>query len=153
MLLKRYYDDDERVIRLEIKHTGSRPEQNFSTSLVAQWLADGLAAIDGNVLTLRTEPAALRYTITRGPGYYCCHTGKRIELTPEAYGDLSLAAIEARKYLQGAKLLGKPSPDKGNPSGYRRSHAYECVLDAAQHARFKAVSGALAPSMTHKAEA
>jgi hypothetical protein len=150
MLLKRHYNADGSVARLELKHTGTHPEQNFSTTLIAQWLGLGLATVSGDVLTLDTEPEPLRYTIVRKPGYYCCHSGKRLDLSPEAYGDPALAAIEARQYLKDAKLLGKASPDANNPAGYRRTHAYECVLDEAQHARFKAVNGALAPSMSHK---
>lgn len=153
MLLKRRYDEDGKVSGLEIKHTGTRPEQNFSTTLVAEWIGSGLASISGDMLLLSTKPEPLRYKILRKPGYYCCHTGKRMEMSPEAYGDPALAAIEGRQYLKDAGLLGKLSPDRNNPSGYRRTHAYECVLDEKQHAKFKAVPGALAPSMSHTMEA
>lgn len=155
MLLKRHYDPasiergDPVLTHVEVKHTGANPEQNFSTSLVLQGKASGLITIVDDQLTLHVKPEALRYTIKRRPGYYCCHDGARIDISPEAFGDPALAAMEAQAYLASHGFAGKASPDKCNPAGYMRLHEFQCVLDAEQHARFKATPGALAPSTTH----
>lgn len=137
------------VAWLEIKHTGSSPRQNFSTSFVAEGMQSGLVSIDekAQTLTIHAKPQDLVYAIKRRPGYYCCHDGKRIEMSPEAYGDPAIAAVEAQQYLKKAKLDGKASPDPQNPAGYARIHCYECELEAAVHAKFKAKPGALAMSM------
>jgi hypothetical protein len=156
MLLKRHYDPESVaagspvVTHLEVKHTGANAPQNFSTALVAEGLRSGFVSLQEDLLTLHAKPEDLRYTIKRRPGYYCCHNGARMELSAEAYGDPSIAAVEAQQYLKANGFDGA-SPDPMNPSGYMRLHQYECELDADQHARFKAVPGALAPSMKQEA--
>ena len=90
-------------------------------------------------------------TSKRRPGYYCSHNGARMDLSAEAYGDPAIAAVEAQQYLKANGFADVASPDPQNPAGYQRLHHYECELDADQHARFKAVPGALAPSMKQEA--
>jgi hypothetical protein len=107
MLLKRHHDAEGKVTAISVRHTGTSPAQNFSTSLVDQLAMFGFAEVVGDELRLHVKPETLRYAIKRRPGKY---------------------------------------------EGEQINH-YECVLDAAQHARFKAVPGALAPSMSHTAEA
>lgn len=78
MLLKRHYRKDAtgalldppQVAHLEVKHTGTTAEQHFSTRLVAAGLAEGWLSIDGQTLTLKSEPDDLVYTILRVPGKY-----------------------------------------------------------------------------------
>lgn len=155
MLLKRHHigvqtDNGSVEFRLkyvELKHTGVKPEQNFSTSLIAQGMADGWISMDDKSITLGVKPEALKYSIKRKPGYYCCHDGKAIPVTAEAYGDPALAAVQCQQYLKANGFAGKKSPDPSNPAGYERTHAYECVLDAKQHEKFKAKQGAMAMSM------
>lgn len=144
MLLKRLYDEDGQPTGVAVKHTGRAAAQNFSTTLVAQAMAEGWMSIDGNVLTLHATNGDLRYTIRRTPGYYCCHNGAPMPISAAAYGDGALAAIEARAYLKANGFSG--SPDPSNPAGYERINQYECVLDEGQHAKLRAVPGALAPS-------
>jgi hypothetical protein len=157
MLLKRKYDlrDPAQpvVTGVELRHTGIKPEQNFSVRLVSQGLAEGWLELGDGTITLHTDVAPLRYTVRRAPGYYCCHDGKRIPISDMAQqerlrtGIGRLAALEARAYLATQGFAGKPSPDAANPAGYQVLEHYECVLDAAQHAKWKAKPGALAPSM------
>jgi hypothetical protein len=135
-----------KLSHLEVRHTGTTPEQNFSSTLVAGWVQAGVAVKTDDTLVIKAAPEPLRYKVLRTPGYYCAHDGKKIPVSPEGYGDASIAAMECTEYLKANGFEGVESPDKSNPAGYLRTHAYECVLDADQHARFKAVPGALAPS-------
>lgn len=122
---------------VEVKHTGTKPEQNFSEGLVVDGVADGLVTLGKGRLVLHVKPEDLFYTIKRGPGYYCCHCGVAI---PDAN------AFVAVSYLPGvtvgmqhvADAHGKAkSPDPGNPSGYCRLNHYETVLEAKQHEKFR----------------
>lgn len=164
MLFKRLYDQasvdagNPRVTGLLVQHTGGHAEQNFSTKFVLEGMAAGLVKIDGDKLVVLCEPEALIYAIKRRPGYYCCHDGKPIPISELAQrealttGVAKLAAMEARAYLKAAGFEGKPSPDSSNPSGYQVVNQYECVLDAKQHAKYKAVPGAPAMLMNLTAE-
>lgn len=157
MLLKRQYDlgdpGNPRVTGVELRHTGIHAEQNFSARLVFQAIAEGWMTLAGDLLLLKTATATLRYAIKRSPGYYCCHDGSRIPISDVAQqerlrtGIGRLAAAEARAHLAAHGFAGKKSPDPANPAGYQVIEHYECVLDAAQHAKYKAVPGALAPGM------
>jgi len=118
MLLKRHYktsagwekalDDTGTCTNLppldhiEIKHTGTTPDQHFSDRLVAKGLAEGWVTIHDRVLTLHATPEDLRYAILRVPGKYLAKTA---------------------------------------PSGYEVIHYYDCLLDRAQHERFRARKG------------
>lgn len=156
MLLKRKYDMRDPaspvVTGVELGHTGIKAEQNFSVRLVSQALAEGWMELAGDTILLHTDVGPLRYTVKRAPGYYCCHDGKRIPISEMAQherlrsGVGRLAAQEARAYLALHGYAGKPSPDAANPAGYVSLEHYECVLEAAQHAKYRARPGALAPS-------
>lgn len=156
MLLKRKYDlrdpANPVVTGVELRHTGIHAEQNFSVRLVSQALAEGWMEVSGDTILLHTDAGPLRYSVKRAPGYYCCHDGKRIPISEMAQherlrsGIGRLAAAEARAYLATQGFAGKASPDPANPAGYLVLEHYECVLEAAQHAKYKAKPGALAPS-------
>lgn len=161
MLVKRLYTDG-RVTGLAIGHSGIRAEQNFSSKFVEEAALSGAARIDGDVLTITCQDHGgadidLRYTILRGPGYYCCHDGSPIPISAlaqreAASGIARLAAKEAAAYLAANGFDGKQSPDAQNPSGYRVVRGYECVLDAKQHTRYRLPDGvqpALALSFDH----
>jgi hypothetical protein len=166
MELKRHYEKDAdgkpvRVSHVSVVHTGTSPEQNFSGRLVDAGLADGWLAISGTRLTIKTDGEPLNYTITRPPGYYCCHDGKAITLSQRARDErlrdpthAKLAAAEARAYMEKHGFLGKPSPDPQNPAGYRVADHYECKLDAEQHAKFNVQAmkarRAEGPAASHK---
>jgi len=122
------------IEHFEVRHTGTHPEQNFSTGMVDAGLAEGWMAIAQGKLTLRAKPEDLVYAIKRGPGHYCCHCGEKL---PDA------AAFVAPKITAGMQHVaavhaGKKSPDEGNPAGYLRLNHYECVLAPEQHKKFQA---------------
>lgn len=140
MLLKRLFEDG-KVSGVRVLHTGTSPEQNFSTRLVTQAAAEGWLSILGDRLTIHAEGEDLTYTILRTPGYYCVHDGLPM-----------LDGRDAREHIA-ANYAGVPSPDPANPSGYEKLNHYECRLDAGQHAKYKAKpgdAGALfAPQVMH----
>lgn len=116
------------IAGLEIEHTGTQPEQRFSTSLITELVRLGIVTIQGQQLTLRAAPEDLHYTIKREPGRWCLHCGER--LGDDAQGELARLHVSMQH-------AGEPSPDPGNPAGYEWLTYFDCILDAAQHARFK----------------
>ncbi len=122
-------------------HTGVSPEQNFSAGLINAALSEGWATISKGVLTLHVVPEDLIYTIKRMPGRYCCHCGEK--LPDDSTGEL------ARGHVATAHP-GAESPDPSNPAGYCMTSAYECVLDAAQHERFRVRKAAKPPVFARK---
>lgn len=146
MLLKRFYKTPKDWVKqvdkagnctnpppldyLSVGHTGTHPEQHFSTRLVAQGAAEGWIQLEGDKLTLRAVPEDLRYTIRRAPGVYCCHCDAKLE----GGGATAQAHVAAQH-------AGKKSPDAANPSGYAVLYHYDCVLDAKQHEKFRARPG------------
>lgn len=134
MLLKRIYADDGSVSAVEIKHTGTNPEQNFSHRLVEQAIVEGWASLDGDRLTLRGQPEDLAYTVRRSPGYYCTSTGERIPVSAMAWASPQRGTLARKEALAWLAARGKAATD------YEVTNAYECVLDEAQHARFRAVT-------------
>lgn len=115
---------------IELQHTGTAREQNFSEALIMGALRDGWASFDdGGVLLLQVQPETLRYTVKRTPGRYCVHCHARLP-DNDPTGEQSRAHVAAEH-------KGVTSPDPAWPSGYAVIHAYECVLDSAQHEKFK----------------
>ena len=148
MLLTRHYDipdgwEPERgpdgtllnplpVQSLELKHTGASPEQNFSRRLIDAGVAEGWITMSKGKIVMHTTDEDLEYAIVRMPGMYCCHCdAKLVDDTSGASG---------RDHVQ-AMHGGQPSPDANNPAGFRQTHAYECVLDEGQHAKWQALDG------------
>jgi hypothetical protein len=143
MLLKRLYDkpadwEPERapdgrllnplpVVGLSLHHTGTHKEQNFSRRLVEAGLAQGWVSMAKGQLILHTEDEDLTYTIVRPPGQYCCHCQADVGDDPSGQA--------GRDHVAQAHA-GAASPDPANPAGFRMSHAYECVLEESQHARW-----------------
>jgi len=144
MLLKRIYDTPEGWVRqvdeagnctnppplayLSLAHTGIHAEQNFSVDRVTADLTAGLMTIDGDTLTLVCHPEPLRYTIQRRPGRYCLHCGEK--LADDHKGALARMHVAERH-------AGQPSPAPGEPAGYVAINHFECVLDAAQHEKYR----------------
>lgn len=143
MLLKRIFDHDAdgkptTVSHLEVKHTGTHAEQNFSERLVNSGVAEGWITLGGGKLTIKAEPENLVYTILRGPGHYCCHCGQPITDAALLVDREPSGARIPRGLVHVIEAHGQAkSPDPSNPSGYRKVNGYECVLDAAQHEKFK----------------
>lgn len=116
-----------------VKHTGTDAEQKFSRRMVEQAMAEGWMRIEGNQLIVAAQPEDLRYTITREPGYYVASTGERIPVSSAAWtrlvangaGDISSKEVRAWLAKRGLE-----------ETDYELPMAYECVLDAAQHAEF-----------------
>jgi YgiT-type zinc finger domain-containing protein len=128
MLLKRIFTPSGELDYISLAHTGSSPEQNFSTQLVTGCLKDGIMEINGDALTFHVYPEGLRYTIKRTPGRYCVHCGEK--LPDDTGGELARLHV-AQEHA------GVPSPDKNNPAGYEAIHYFECVLSSAQHKKYK----------------
>lgn len=108
-----------------LAHTGTHAEQNFSEGLVGAGIREGWISFGKGKLTLDVHPEPLVYTVKRTPGLYCCHCQARLG-----------SQIEARLHVA-TEHEGIESPDPQNPSGYLGTLAFECVLDSAQHDKFK----------------
>jgi hypothetical protein len=114
---------------IEVKHTGFDREQNFSEDLIANAMREGWARFDGSLLVLDAKPEPLTYTVKRAPGRYCVHCAERLP-DNDPSGEQSRAHVAERH-------AGVASPDPAWPAGYAVVHAYECVLNAEQHGRFR----------------
>jgi YgiT-type zinc finger domain-containing protein len=126
------------VDHFQIKHTGVKPEQNFSQKMIEAGQVAGFLTISKGELILHAKPEDLHYTIVRGPGYYCCHCGEQIvdanQFVKDEEGEPTEQTI-GMLHVEEAHD-GKESPDPNNPSGYRRVHGYETVLEEKQHKKF-----------------
>ena len=135
---------------MEVKHTGTSPEQNFSDRMVEQGQKEGWLTIEGDVLSIKTAGEALRYKVLRTPGYFCKSTGEPIGISDRAWykfrlgNDGTESRAQALAWLD-AKLL--PADD------YDITTAYHCVLDAEQHEKFKSVSVGGIVRAAHEVEA
>ena len=112
---------------MEIIHTGTSPEQNFSTDFVLDGLRDGWIELSNSELRLIGQPETMIYQVLRKPGCYCSHCGKQIDR-----GDRGeLARLHVAMEHAGQTI-------QGNPAGYEVINHFECVLGAEQHERMKA---------------
>jgi hypothetical protein len=147
MKLKRIFkprekDGDPLVFDyIAIGDTGVRREQNFTRERIRDLGLLGGARIEGYKLILKTHPEPLVFEIVRFPGCYCCHCGALIESADDYVRTIntSQSGAKARAHVV-QKHAGEPSPDVNWPAGYEVLHAYQCILDAAQHDRYKAVA-------------
>ena len=103
-------------------------KQKFSERLVTRGLREGWLEMGAGRLTLKGKPP-LTFKIVSYPGYYCCHDEKYFEdgAEAQAYTETLYASI--------------PSPDKQNPSGYRRDAHYMCELATTKASQRRASSG------------
>lgn len=131
MLMKRQYDTAGKCTHVTVKHTGSSPEQNFSHRLVENGAADGWIEVGASHLVIKTDGEPLRYELKRTPGYYCLSTGERIPVSAMAWASPRRGELASREALSWLAQAGKA------PTDYEVTNAYECVLDADQHAQFK----------------
>lgn len=134
MRLKRIFKRDEegKLTELDhilVEHTGIQEAQNFSTGLVVDALKQGWMEIAKGKLILKADPEDLKYTILREPGRYCLHC--QAKLPDDEKGELAqIHVLTEHRGLQ--------SPDPSSPAGYIKINAYECTLDAGQHAKYQA---------------
>lgn len=117
---------------VEVKHTGTDAAQHFSTRLVETGIAEGWIRIEDGTLILYATPETLTYTIVRLPGRYSCFDQSK--LPDDEKG------VQARAYIA-EHHSGQTSPDPDNPAGYYCINYYDCLLDAAQHARHRVQKG------------
>lgn len=125
------------ITHFGVVHTGTSPEQNFSDRMIDACVASGAVTISGDRLSIKTAADPLRYAIKRRPGYWCKSTGEPIPMSDRAWLKFRLAndSTESRAVaLAWLAAKGLPADD------YDITTAYHCVLDAVQHAKFKAVS-------------
>lgn len=116
---------------VELFHTGIKEPQNFSDRMVAELIGTGIMSFDDTgALLFKVEhegkPLTLRYRVLRVPGSYCLHCGENLHDETVNDGAPSRAHV-AEKHAGAAAI-------PGHPAGYERIHAYECELDAEQHA-------------------
>lgn len=90
--------------------------QHFTQKLLDTLLQDGFLTMGKGKLTLETMVDAVEFKVLRTPGYYCCHTGEKLD-----------GEKEARAHIK-ARFAGKASPCKNNPSGYSKDNFYTCQL-------------------------
>jgi hypothetical protein len=147
MKLKRIFkpreqDGDPLVFDyIAIGDTGIHREQTFTRERIRDLAVLGGAVIEGRTLILKTHPEPLVFEILCFPGCYCCHCGALIESIEDYARTINTpeSGAKARAHVA-EKHAGVPSPDTNWPAGYKVTHAYACVLDAAQHERYKAVA-------------
>ncbi len=136
MKLQRHYSDG-KCTHVEVIHTGTSPEQNFSDRLVDAGLAEGWVSISGDTLALKTDREPLRYKLVRKPGYFCKSSSEPIPIGVEAWLRFRLANDSSRSRAEALAWLASHGKDS---SDYDITTAYHCVLDAKQHAKHRAVS-------------
>lgn len=114
---------------VEVKHTGTTPDQHFSRPLIEAAIAEGWATLSRGSLILHVQPEELIYSVKRMPGRYCCHCSDK--LLDDATGEA------ARKHIV-LSHSGLISPDPSNPSGYEMIDYYDCELMEEQHQLYRA---------------
>lgn len=152
MLLKRHFANgaDKAATHVEVKHSGRSPEQNFSDRLVDAAVKEGWMVVGEDTLTLKTEAEPLVFALKRKPGYFCKSTGEPIPVSEANWLRFRLANDQRASAEAKAWLAGKGLP----ANDYDITTAYHCVLNAKQHAKYRAVArGGLAPVADYKMEA
>jgi hypothetical protein len=102
-----------------VKVLRAGPRQHFSQDFLDRQIAAGLISLGNGKITVKTadgEPD-LVYTIETGPGLYCCHCKAPMDDSKSAQAHVA------------EKHGGASSPDKNNPSGYRRDNWYTGVKE------------------------
>lgn len=114
MQMKRLYDADKKMVGVKIVHL-SPGRQHFRPELFMSSLAAGWASmVDNKYVIHNTGGDDAVFTVVSKPGYYCCHDEE--PLANEVLAKAHVATQHA----------GVASPDKQNPSGYRKQNFYHC---------------------------
>lgn len=104
----------------DVEVVSAKDRHHFSTRLIEGGIAEGWLSMGQGKITVGNGPASVVYTIVSGPGLYCCHCNTKQDDSVMAQGHV--ARVHARV----------PSPDKNNPSGYRRDNFYTSTLVRAE---------------------
>jgi hypothetical protein len=114
--LKRQFDHTTgKPVCTGVKVLRSSPRQHFSQRFMDGGIKDGWLTFTTGQLVIEGVNGNLVYLVERPPGYYCCHCN-------EPMADGGAAQDHISKYHP-----GKPSPDPGNPAGYRCDNFYACI--------------------------
>jgi hypothetical protein len=95
----------------------SDPTQNFSPRLIEKGVSEGWLTMERGKVIVRGDNQTLTYRIVLPPGYYCCHCNRALD-------DSRAAEAHVAERHQGT-----PSPDRNNPSGYRKDSFFACELE------------------------
>jgi len=135
MRLKRIYaNEGDKMTLAGIKVLEAGPVQKFSPRAIDKMVAEGMMAVDGDMLALATEPP-LTYRIVRKPGTYCCYCNAPVDSGAPALAHVAEhKAAAAMPQTLGSKILGffgakKAAPeiiDPNNPAGYRVDNFFYC---------------------------
>jgi len=125
MEIKRLYkkhDDGSLILEkgepvvdtIKVKRLSKR--QNFTQKFIDNAVREGYATLSKGKVILHTQDGDLEFKILRSPGYFCCHDNKSLG-----------GEKECRKYVKD-NFNDIASPDKNNPSGYRKDNFHACEL-------------------------
>ena len=90
--------------------------QNFTQKFIDKAVREGYATLSKGKVIIHTQDGDLEFKILRSPGYFCCHDNKSLG-----------GEKECRDYVKD-NFAGIDSPDKNNPSGYRKDNFHACEL-------------------------
>lgn len=130
MLLKRLYDHTGGAPAVRgVKVLRTSPRQHFSPRFIEGGIAEGWLSMADRAITIHAEGGRITYRIERGPGYYCCYCGKKVDDSSGARAHIQ--AAHASRVAAGDEEAGTvpPSPDPENPAGYRKNSYYDCVRE------------------------
>jgi hypothetical protein len=119
-----------------VENTGLGRQQNFDDQWVEQGVAAGWATLSGDRLELKTDGEPLRYTILRGPGYYCKSTGEPIPMHVAAWLKFRLANDSSQSR---PIVLAWLAANGKNATDYEILAQFNCLLDEDQHNHWRAV--------------
>ena len=113
--IKPIRDDNNRIVAWKLlKKPGDI--HNFATDFVYENLANGSFSMNRGIISMHTDGDDVKYRVIRGPGYYCC------------FDDVQLSGEDAAREYVVNNFAGQESPDKNNPSGYRKDSFFHCRL-------------------------
>jgi len=129
ILLKRKYADpngpSKAVIGVEILN--AKGPHNFSQRFLDGGAAEGWLSLGKGKIIIEGSNGSAIFKIVTTPGYFCCHCGEK--LSGGSDGAVQrLHLIEKHSDKDGH---AKPSPDPGNPSGWRLDLFYATELESA----------------------
>ena len=109
--------NDEPVLTgIQVQQLPKNGIQHFAQGMIDEFLEIGVLSIAKKVLTLNTIDGPISFNIKRVPGFYCCHSGKKLA-----------GEKEARKHVK-EHYCDIDSPCSQNPSGYEKTNHYVCEV-------------------------
>lgn len=107
-------DDDPVLDHIKVRRLSKR--QNFTQKFIDRAIREGFMSMIRGKIVLHDVDGDLTFKIVRSPGHFCCHDNAPLG-----------GEKEARAYVA-ANFKGVESPDKNNPSGYRKDNFHACEL-------------------------